>query len=181
MAGMSDEAIKHVRIYTDGACAGNPGPGGWAALLLFGGVEKEISGGEAHTTNNRMEMMAAIEGLNALKQPCSVDLFTDSQYVHKGITSWLAGWKRKGWRSASGEPVKNVELWQALEAAAARHRVKWHWVRGHADDALNNRVDGMAVAAMKPFRRTPATPAPAESDGRSAARSGRRRRWGGRA
>jgi ribonuclease HI len=176
---MSDPA--RVMIYTDGACSGNPGPGGWAAILFFKGSEKEISGGEAHTTNNRMEIRAAIEGLNALKRSCAVDLFTDSQYVHKGITSWLAGWKRKGWRSASGEPVKNVELWQALEAAAARHRVKWHWVRGHADDALNNRVDGMAVAAMKPFRRTPAAPAPGEADGRAAARPGRRRRWGGRA
>lgn len=149
---MTDAPKKHVTIYTDGACAGNPGPGGWAAILRFGDAEKEISGGEAHTTNNRMEMLAAIEALRALKQRCHVDLFTDSQYVHKGITGWLPGWKRKGWRTASGEPVKNAELWQELERVAAPHEVTWHWVRGHADDALNNRVDQMAVAAMRPFK-----------------------------
>jgi ribonuclease HI len=153
MAGMTDTPPKHVTIYTDGACAGNPGPGGWAALLLIGSSEKELSGGEAFTTNNRMEMLAAIEGLRALRQPCHVDLFTDSQYLHMGITSWLQGWKRKGWRTAAGGPVKNVELWQELERVAAPHRISWHWVRGHAGDPFNHRVDRMAVAAMKPFKK----------------------------
>jgi len=150
-----------VVIHTDGACSGNPGPGGFAALLVMPRAEKEISGGEAQTTNNRMELKAAIEGLKALKRPCRVDLFTDSQYVHLGITSWLAGWKRKGWRTAGGKPVKNAELWQELEGVAAPHEVTWHWVRGHAQDALNNRVDKMAVAAMKPFLPNSADPPPA--------------------
>ena len=141
-----------VTIYTDGACSGNPGPGGWAAVLQFGGSEKEISGGETLTTNNRMELTAAIEALNALKRPCSIDLYTDSQYVRQGITAWLANWKRRGWRTAENKPVKNDDLWKALDAAAARHDVKWHWVRGHADDPMNTRVDALAVAAMKPYR-----------------------------
>ena len=141
-----------VTIYTDGACSGNPGPGGWAAVLQFGGSEKEISGGETLTTNNRMELTAAIEALNALKRPCSVDLYTDSQYVRQGITAWLANWKRRGWRTAENKPVKNDDLWKALDVAAARHDVKGHWVRGHADDPMNIRVDALAVAAMKPYR-----------------------------
>ena len=138
-----------VVIYTDGACSGNPGPGGWGAILMFNGVERELSGGEPLTTNNRMEMTAAIEALNALKRPCTVDLFTDSQYLMQGITSWMKNWKRRGWKTADNKPVKNEELWRALDEAASRHRVNWHWVRGHADDALNNRVDALAVAAMR--------------------------------
>ena len=141
-----------VTINTDGACSGNPGPGGWAAVLQFGGSEKEISGGETLTTNNRMELTAAIEALNALKRPCRVALYTDSQYVRQGITAWLANWKRRGWRTAENKPVKNDDLWKALDSAAARHNVEWHWVRGHANDAMNNRVDALAVAAMQPYR-----------------------------
>ncbi len=141
-----------VVIYTDGACSGNPGPGGWGAILIFNGVERELSGGEALTTNNRMEMRAAIEGLNALKRPCAVDLYTDSQYVMQGITNWMLNWKRRGWKTADNKPVKNEELWRALDDAASRHQVKWHWVKGHADDPLNNRVDALAVAAMQPFK-----------------------------
>jgi ribonuclease HI len=141
-----------VTIYTDGACSGNPGPGGWAAVLQFGASEKEISGGETLTTNNRMEMTAAIEALNALKRPCKVDLYTDSQYVRQGITAWMVNWKRRGWRTADNKPVKNDDLWKALDEAAARHDVKWHWVRGHADDLMNIRVDALAVAAMQPYR-----------------------------
>ena len=139
---------QRVRIYTDGACSGNPGPGGWGALLIFGDKERAISGAEPATTNNRMELMAAISSLEALTRPCSVDLYTDSQYVRNGILSWLAGWKAKGWRTASKQPVKNEDLWRRLDAARERHDVRWHWVRGHADDALNNRVDGMARAAI---------------------------------
>jgi ribonuclease HI len=144
---------KRVTIYTDGACSGNPGPGGWGAILFFNGTEKEISGGEAHTTNNRMEIRAAIEGLNALKRACAVDLFTDSQYVRQGITQWMHNWKRRGWRTADNKPVKNEDLWRELDEAAARHDVAWHWVKGHADDPINIRVDELAVAAMKPFKK----------------------------
>jgi ribonuclease HI len=146
---MSDESVI---IYTDGACSGNPGPGGWGAVLIFKGTEREVSGGEALTTNNRMEMRAAIEGLNALKRPCAVELFTDSQYVMQGITSWMKNWKRRGWKTADNKPVKNEDLWRLLDEAATRHQVKWHWVKGHADDAINNRVDALAVAAMQPFK-----------------------------
>lgn len=141
-----------ITIYTDGACSGNPGPGGWGAVLLFKGSEKEISGGEPATTNNRMELKAAIEGLNALKRSCAVDLYTDSQYVMKGITSWMHSWKRRGWKTADNKPVKNDDLWRALDEAVSRHEVQWHWVRGHADDPLNHRVDELAVAAMQPFK-----------------------------
>ncbi len=148
---MSDPA--RVMIYTDGACSGNPGPGGWGAILFFNGTEKEISGGEAHTTNNRMEIRAAIEGLNALKRACAVDLFTDSQYVRQGITQWMHNWKRRGWRTADNKPVKNEDLWRELDEAAARHDVAWHWVKGHADDPINIRVDELAGAAMKPFKK----------------------------
>jgi ribonuclease HI len=148
---MSEEEL--VTIYTDGACSGNPGPGGWGAILSYKGKEREVSGGEAHTTNNRMELLAAIEGLNALKRPCRVELYTDSQYVRQGITSWLANWKRRGWRTADNKPVKNEDLWRLLDEAAARHHVSWHWVKGHADDPVNIRVDELAVAAMKPFKR----------------------------
>jgi ribonuclease HI len=146
-------SAERVTIYTDGACSGNPGPGGFAAILLFKGQERELSGGEALTTNNRMELMAAIEGLSALKRPCAVDLFTDSQYVMQGITSWMHNWKRRGWRTADNKPVKNEDLWRLLDEAAGRHEVKWHWVRGHADDPINHRADELAVAAMQPFKR----------------------------
>ena len=143
---------ERVVIYTDGACSGNPGPGGWGAILQFSGAERELSGGEPLTTNNRMEMTAALEGLNALKRPCTVDLFTDSQYLMQGMTSWMKNWKQRGWKTADNKPVKNEDLWRSLDVAAARHQVRWHWVRGHADDALNNRVDALAVAALQQFR-----------------------------
>ncbi|MBZ6076016.1 ribonuclease HI [Microvirga puerhi] len=144
---------ERVTIYTDGACSGNPGPGGWGAILIFKGVEKEISGGEPDTTNNRMELRAAIEGLSALKRSCTVDLFTDSQYVRQGITAWMHNWKRRGWRTADNKPVKNEDLWRALDEAAGRHQVAWHWVKGHADDPTNVRVDQLAVAALQPFKK----------------------------
>jgi ribonuclease HI len=149
---MSEDS-ERVLIYTDGACSGNPGPGGWAAILFFKGKEKEVSGGEPHTTNNRMEIRAAIEGLKALTRPCTVDLFTDSQYVRQGITAWMHNWKRRGWRTADNKPVKNEDLWRELDEAASRHKVAWHWVKGHADDPTNIRVDELAVAAMQPFKR----------------------------
>ena len=141
-----------VSIFTDGACSGNPGPGGWGAILRWAGSERELSGGEAHTTNNRMELLAAISALDALKRPCSVDLHTDSQYLRQGITGWIQGWKRNGWRTADRKPVKNVDLWQRLEAAVARHDVRWHWVRGHAGDALNERADELAREAIVAMR-----------------------------
>jgi len=144
---------ERVTIYTDGACSGNPGPGGWGALLLYSGREKELSGGEPMTTNNRMELMAAIMALEGLTRPCTVDLFTDSQYVRQGITQWLRNWKARGWRTADKKPVKNEDLWRRLDEARTRHEVVWHWVRGHADDPLNHRVDALAVAAMAPFKK----------------------------
>ena len=133
-----------VTIYTDGACKGNPGPGGWGALLVKGDVVKEMFGGEALTTNNRMELMAVIKALTALKVPCEVALYTDSQYVRHGITAWIHNWKRNGWKTSDRKPVKNADLWQALESAAARHKVEWHWVRGHADNPGNQRADELA-------------------------------------
>ena len=135
-----------VEIFSDGACLGNPGPGGWAALLRYGEQEKEIAGGEAATTNNRMELMAPIAGLNALTRPCRVRITTDSQYVQKGITEWIHGWKRKGWKTADKKPVKNADLWQALDEAQSRHEVTWHWVRGHDGHPENERVDKLASA-----------------------------------
>jgi ribonuclease HI len=150
---------ERVTIYTDGACSGNPGPGGWAALLLFKGQEKELSGGEALTTNNRMELTAAIKALEALSRPCAVDLYTDSQYVRQGVTEWIKGWKARGWMTADRKPVKNEDLWRALDAARNRHQVQFHWVRGHADNPLNHRVDALAVAAMTPFRKRRTKPA----------------------
>ena len=149
---MSETSPGRVMIYTDGACSGNPGPGGWGAILFFGEQERELSGAEPHTTNNRMELMAAISALEALKRPCKVDLHTDSQYVRQGITSWISGWKRKGWRTASNAPVKNEDLWKRLDAARDVHDVEWHWVKGHADDERNNRVDGMARRAIEEMR-----------------------------
>jgi ribonuclease HI len=139
--------MKQIEIYTDGACLGNPGPGGWGALLRFGAHEKELSGGEPDTTNNRMELLAAIRALEALREPCVVDLYTDSQYVQKGISEWVAGWQRRGWKTADGKPVKNEDLWRALLAATRTHRIEWHWVRGHAGHAENERVDELARAA----------------------------------
>ena len=135
-----------VEIFTDGACRGNPGPGGWAALLRTGGKEREISGGEAHTTNNRMELVAAIQALEALKKPCRVALYTDSNYVRDGITKWIHGWRRNGWRTADKKPVKNADLWQELCTAAEPHRVEWHWVKGHSGHVENDRVDALACA-----------------------------------
>ncbi|HLJ69969.1 MAG TPA: ribonuclease HI [Roseiarcus sp.] len=140
-----------VAIWTDGACSGNPGPGGWGAILRFGTREKELSGGEASTTNNRMELMAAISALEALSRPCSVDLHTDSQYLRGGITEWLARWKRNGWRTAEKKPVKNEELWRRLDEAAQRHDIHWKWVRGHAGDAMNERADALARRGMAPY------------------------------
>lgn len=136
--------MDEVVIYTDGACKGNPGPGGWGAWLKAGTHEKELFGGEAETTNNRMELLAVIKALEALKRPCAVTIWTDSSYVQQGMTSWLAGWKAKGWRTASKQPVKNVDLWQALDAAAARHQVEWRWVKGHAGHEGNEKADQLA-------------------------------------
>ncbi len=136
-----------VEIFTDGACRGNPGPGGWAALIRMGARERELSGGEPLTTNNRMELLAAIEGLKALKRPCRVRLTTDSNYVREGITKWIHGWLKNGWKTADRKPVKNADLWQALLDAAKQHRIEWHWVKGHSGHAENDRVDELACAA----------------------------------
>ena len=136
--------MNEVAMYTDGACKGNPGPGGWGALLIAGGNERELCGGEAQTTNNRMELTAVIEGLRALTRPCKVTVFTDSTYVMQGITTWMTNWKRNGWRTADKKPVKNAELWQALEAATAPHNVSWQWVKGHSTNVGNNRADALA-------------------------------------
>ncbi|MCI5050262.1 MAG: ribonuclease HI [Rickettsiales bacterium] len=135
---------KSVTIYTDGACSGNPGPGGWGAVLIYDNHEKEMFGGEENTTNNRMELMATIEALNALKESCSVELYTDSQYVKGGITEWIHGWKRNGWKTSAKKPVKNVDLWQLLDEAVARHQINWHWVKGHAGDKYNEMADALA-------------------------------------
>lgn len=142
---------SRVAIWTDGACSGNPGPGGWGVLLRYGDTEREMSGGEQLTTNNRMELTAAIMGLEALKRPCAVDLWTDSQYVRQGVTSWMFGWKKNGWKTADRKPVKNVDLWQRLDEARAKHDVAFHWVKGHAGHAENERVDELAREGMKPF------------------------------
>ena len=144
--------VDRVEIHTDGACSGNPGPGGWGAVLAYKGHEKELSGGEAMTTNNRMEMMAAIAALESLKRGCAVDLYTDSQYLRSGVTQWLANWKARGWRTADKKPVKNEDLWRRLDEARARHEVSWHWVKGHAGHAGNERVDALARAGMAPFK-----------------------------
>ena len=138
--------MNQIQIYTDGACKGNPGPGGWGVLLRSGAVEKELFGGELGTTNNRMELMAVIEALSALKRPCDVQLYLDSEYVRKGITEWIHGWKAKGWRTAARQPVKNADLWQRLDALAhgGGHRISWHWVKGHAGDPGNERADELA-------------------------------------
>lgn len=145
----SPKPIPSVALFTDGACSGNPGPGGWGALLRCKGVEKELSGAEPDTTNNRMELMAAIEGLKSLKRACAVDLYTDSKYVLQGLTEWLPGWKARGWKTADKKPVKNQDLWMALDEQVARHHVTWHWVKGHAGHAENERVDELARVAIK--------------------------------
>jgi ribonuclease HI len=152
---------KEVTIWTDGACSGNPGPGGWGAILAFGDLRKELCGGEALTTNNRMELTAAIQALEALNRACVVHLYTDSNYLKGGITGWISSWKRNGWRTADKKPVKNVELWQRLEAAAAPHAIDWRWVKGHAGDAMNERADALARQGMAPYlsARGRATPA----------------------
>lgn len=143
---MSDDALTPVEIFTDGACKGNPGPGGWGAIIRSGAREKELSGGEAHTTNNRMEMLAVIRALGALKRPCHVSLTTDSNYVRDGITKWVHGWQRNGWRTADKKPVKNEDLWREMLAAIAPHRIDWHWVKGHAGHPENERADRLASA-----------------------------------
>jgi ribonuclease HI len=143
---------SRVVIHTDGACSGNPGPGGWGAILQWGGHKRELKGGEAHTTNNRMELMAAIVALETLKRPCDVDIHTDSQYLRQGITGWIHGWKRNGWKTADRKPVKNADLWQRLDAAVDRHTVHWHWVRGHSGHDLNERADELAREAIAEIR-----------------------------
>ena len=145
--------MKTVEVFTDGACSGNPGPGGWGAILISGEHRKELSGGEAGTTNNRMELLAAISALEALKGPSRVDLHTDSKYVQDGISKWIHGWKKNGWKTADKKPVKNVELWQRLDAALKEHAVTWHWVKGHAGHDENERADELAREGMSPFLR----------------------------
>jgi ribonuclease HI len=140
---------KKVRLITDGSCLGNPGPGGWAAILKYNGRVKELTGHAPDTTNNQMELTAAIEGLRALKEPCEVEIKTDSEYVRNGITAWLEGWKRKGWRTSAGSAVKNKELWQALDEQNTRHKTRWVWTKGHAEDPENNRCDELAQAAAR--------------------------------
>ncbi|MBK0395803.1 ribonuclease HI [Kingella bonacorsii] len=144
---------KTVSLYTDGACKGNPGKGGWGVLMRYGSHEKELFGGEAHTTNNRMELTAIIQGLAALKRPCAVVIYTDSQYVKNGMEKWIHGWKKNGWKTASKQPVKNEDLWQQLDRLAAQHQIQWQWVRGHAGHAENERADALAnqgVASVEP-------------------------------
>jgi ribonuclease HI len=151
MMDPENSSLPAVRIYTDGACEPNPGPGGWAALLRSGEHEKVLTGSEQNTTNNRMELTAALRGLEALKRPSQVDLYTDSEYLRRGITEWLPGWRRRGWRRKGGE-LKNVDLWQALDKALQAHQVSWHWVRGHAGHRENERVDRLAKAAIRGMR-----------------------------
>ena len=145
-------SVPRVTIHTDGACSGNPGPGGWGAILSFGDHEKELMGGEAHTTNNRMELMAAIAALESLRRPCQVTLSTDSTYVKDGITRWITGWKKNGWKTADKKPVKNVDLWQRLESAVAPHQIQWEWVRGHSGHPENERADQLARDAIRAVR-----------------------------
>jgi ribonuclease HI len=143
---------KIVEIFTDGACSGNPGPGGWGAVLRYGGVEKEMSGGEPATTNNRMEMMAAIMAIEAVKRPCEIHLHTDSEYLRQGITTWIHSWKARGWKTADKKPVKNVDLWQRLELAIETHDVHWHWVKGHSGHVENERADELARLAIRQMK-----------------------------
>jgi ribonuclease HI len=142
---------RRVSIWTDGACSGNPGPGGWGAVLTYDGHEKDLCGGEALTTNNRMELMGAISALEALSRPCVVDLHTDSQYLRGGVTGWIKNWKRNGWRTADKKPVKNEDLWRRLDEATARHEIDWKWVKGHAGDTMNERADELARRGVRPF------------------------------
>ena len=142
-----------VIVHTDGACSGNPGPGGWGVILDYNGTRKELSGGEANSTNNRMELMGAISALESLKRPCSVAMHVDSSYVKDGISKWIHGWKKNGWKTAAKQPVKNAELWQRLDAALANHKVSWHWVKGHAGHDGNERADELAREGMAPFKR----------------------------
>jgi ribonuclease HI len=142
-----------VIVHTDGACSGNPGPGGWGAILAYNGTRKELSGGEAETTNNRMELMGAIAALESLKRPCKVEMHVDSNYVKDGITKWIHGWKRNGWKTADKKPVKNMELWQRLDKAILTHDISWHWVKGHAGHDENERADELAREGMAPFKR----------------------------
>jgi len=144
--------VSTVTIHTDGACSGNPGPGGWGAVLQWGDKVKELKGGAPITTNNQMELTAAIQALTALTRSCDVELHTDSNYVKDGLTKWIHGWKKNGWRTADKKPVKNVELWQALDAATQRHRINWHWVKGHNGDPMNERADQLANEGMAPFK-----------------------------
>lgn len=148
----AEQEDERVEVFTDGACSGNPGPGGWGAILRWRGNEKELSGGEADTTNNRMELMAAISALEALKRRMTVDLTTDSTYVRDGITKWMKAWKARGWKTADKKPVKNRDLWERLDAAVQRHDVDWHWVKGHAGHAENERCDELAREAIKTLR-----------------------------
>lgn len=145
-------STRTVEIWTDGACSGNPGPGGWGVILVSGDHRKELFGGEADTTNNRMELMAAIQALSALKRPCTVRLHIDSQYVRQGITQWIHGWKRNGWKTADKKPVKNAELWQELDEATKPHQIEWIWVKGHAGDEMNERADELAREGIKALR-----------------------------
>ncbi|RNF84934.1 ribonuclease HI [Montanilutibacter psychrotolerans] len=149
---MTESPRKTININTDGACLGNPGPGGWGALLRYKTQERELSGGEPDTTNNRMELMGAIMALEALTEPCIVTLTTDSQYVRQGITEWMKNWVRRGWKTAGGDPVKNRDLWERLHAASLRHQIEWKWVKGHSGDPDNERVDGLASAAAAAVR-----------------------------
>ena len=144
--------VKRVTLITDGSCLGNPGPGGWAAILRYRKKSKQLSGGESHTTNNRMEMTAVIEGLNALREPCKVLVEIDSQYVKDGVTKWMAGWKRRGWKTASKAPVKNQDLWLKIDTAVSRHAIEWKWVKGHAGHADNNRCDQLARTTAEGYR-----------------------------
>lgn len=152
-----------VDAYTDGACSGNPGPGGWGAILRYGEQERELSGAEPHTTNNRMELMAAIRALEALKRPCRVRVHTDSRYLRDGITGWIHNWKRNGWKTAARKPVKNADLWQRLDAALGKHQIEWHWVRGHAGHPENERADALARQAIKDLLKSRTAPGGAEA------------------
>ena len=145
-------SLAEVDLFTDGACSGNPGPGGWGAILRFGDVEKELNGSEEQTTNNRMEMMAAIMAIEAVKRPCEIHLHTDSEYLRQGITTWIHGWKKRGWKTADKKPVKNVDLWQRLERAIETHDVKWHWVKGHSGHKENERADELARLAIRQLK-----------------------------
>ena len=174
---------SRVEIFTDGACSGNPGPGGWGAILRTGDRQRELSGGEAETTNNRMELTAAIAALEALKRPSAADLFTDSAYVRNGITAWIRSWRRNGWRTADKKPVKNADLWQRLDGLAGRHDITWHWVKGHAGHPENERADELARIAMAPFmkrKRRRKTAGGEETDGKAPAVSVHRRTARGR-